>query len=97
MVDIMKYVQDNYIPYKAFTDETTVSTGEVVDVVTANCRKILFGGDQLTAARMRCAQRARMNSETPDDKLCGIVPVSEDWHIKANFLGVSYTYIPIYL
>ena len=30
-----------------------------------------------------------MNSETPDDKLCGIVPVSEDWHIKANFLGVS--------
>ena len=44
MVDIMKYVQDNYIPYKAYNDKVTVSTGEVVDVVTA-----LFGGDQLTA------------------------------------------------
>ena len=38
---------------------------------------IIFGGP----ARMRCAQKARMNSQTPDDKLCGIVPVSEDWHI----------------
>ncbi|SMN01814.1 hypothetical protein SPONN_106 [uncultured Candidatus Thioglobus sp.] len=38
---------------------------------------------------MRSAQKARMNSESPADKFCGIVPVAEDWHIKANFLGVG--------
>ena len=38
---------------------------------------------------MRSAQKARMNSESPSDKFCGIIPVSEDWHIKANFLGVG--------
>lgn len=89
MVDIMKHVHDHYIPFQEYIEKETVSTGEVVNVIKATHHQILFGGDQLTAARMRSAQKARMNSESPADMLCGIVPVAEDWHIKANFLGVG--------
>lgn len=90
MVDIMEHVHDHYIPFHEYTEEETLSsTGEIVSVVKAKHHQILFGGDQLTAARMRSAQKARMNGDIPSDKLCGIVPVAEDWHIKANFLGVG--------
>ncbi len=85
----MKHVHDHYIPYKEYTEVKTLSTGETATVVKAKHHPILFGGDQLTAARMRSAQKARMNGESPSDKLCGIIAVSEDWHIKANFLGVG--------
>jgi hypothetical protein len=89
MVDIMKHVHSNYIPFQEHAEDKTISTGETVTVTKAKHHQILFGGDQLTAARMRSAQKARMNKDYPSDGLCGIVPVSEDWHIKANFLGVG--------
>lgn len=96
MVDIMKHIHDRYIPYEEYSEEKLLCTGETVSVVKARHHQIIVGGDQLTASRMRNAQKARLNSEVPADKFCGIVPISADWHIKANFLGVSlhlrYTY-----
>ena len=33
--------------------------------------------------------KVRVNSITSAKKFSGIIPVVEDWHTKANFLGVS--------
>lgn len=88
MVSIMEHVQSNYIPFQEYTEDYTLHTGEVASVVKGMHHQVLFGGDQLTVARMRSSQKARMNCENPAEQLRGVVPTAEDWHIKANFLGV---------
>jgi len=49
--------------------------------------------DQLTAARARSSIKAKMNSQTPAKQLKGIIPVMEDRHTKANFLGVKSNFV----
>ena len=51
--------------------------------------QILLGGDQLTVACIRGAQRIRANSESASGCLQGFVPMVEDWHAKQCFMGVS--------
>ena len=51
--------------------------------------QLLFGGDQLTASRARGCKAIRMNSATDTEKLCGLIPVAEDWHTKVTLLEVS--------
>jgi hypothetical protein len=41
---------------------------------------LLLGGDQLSVERGESAQRARMDSVTPDARLEGFLWKSEDWH-----------------
>ncbi len=43
----------------------------------------------MTAARARSAIGAKLNGETSLRRLEGIIPVFEDWHSKANFMGVG--------
>ena len=50
---------------------------------------ILLGGDQLTVARARGAQKLRSNEYTPSDRLEGLIPFSQDWHTFVAFLEVS--------
>lgn len=50
---------------------------------------VLLGGDQLTVARARGSQQIRVNSETASDRLCGFIPVAEDWHTSVVLLTVS--------
>ena len=88
MVEIMTHLHQ-YVPTVTFTQEKLISTGEKVVEENAIFHSILVGGDQLTAARSRSAIKAKVNSETPCKRLSGIVPVIEDWHTKANCLGVS--------
>lgn len=56
----------------------------------------VVGGDYLTAARMRGAQRIRGNSENSGDRFDGLLPVAEDWHAKVCLLEVNCLYT-IYL
>ena len=51
-------------------------------------KPITFGGDQLMAARARCAREARMNSDTVLGCLDGLLPVAEDWHTSVVLLNV---------
>ena len=51
--------------------------------------KILFGGDQLTVARMRGTQALRSTEETAMLRLDGILPVVEDWQARMTFLKVG--------
>ena len=41
---------------------------------------ILLGGDQVTVACVRGAQRMCQNSESGQRRLQGFIPVVEDWH-----------------
>lgn len=54
----------------------------------ARFSQVILGGDQLTAARIRGAKKAKVSSDVPTIRLEGITPVAEDWHTKMNFMGV---------
>ena len=83
MVEIMYHIH-KYVPLVITEDDP--STTEIPS--RSLIQKVLFGGDQLTAARARGAQRAKVNSFIPTLRLDGIIPCAEDWHTKMNFLEV---------
>lgn len=58
-----------YIPSVPYVSQEKMVTGEVVDEERANIHRILIGGDQLIAARVRAAQRAKLNAESPIKRL----------------------------
>ena len=93
MVDIMSHLHQ-YVPTVTYMDNISISDEEesVLQVPHAIFHKILFGGDQLTAARARGAQKIRMNSISPKTRLEGLIPCTEDWHTKLNLLGVNYVH-----
>ena len=51
--------------------------------------KILLGGDQLTAARVRGTQALRVTQDKACDRLHGLIPVVEDWHSRMALVDVS--------
>ena len=61
---------------------------EPVEVRMDYFHHVLFGGDQMTCARVRGAQKIRANSTTGRARLEGFVPVVEDWHAKVCFMQV---------
>ena len=80
MVEIMAH-QHQYVPSVTYLEHFSIQgMGVSVQVPCAILHKILFGGDQLTAARAQGAQRIRINSVSPQEKLEGLIPCSEDWH-----------------
>ncbi len=98
MVDTMSHIHQ-YVPAVTSTEEITTSTGETVQEENTVLHPILVGGDQLTVARARAAIKAKVNSQTALKQLSGIIPVIEDWHTKANFLGVrleQYFFLNLY-
>ena len=88
MVDIMSETQ-KYVPTLSKILDIDVSRGATVTAKVAHFHNILFGGDQLTVARARGAQHARVNSVDGVGHLDGLVPVCEDWHAGAVLLSVS--------
>lgn len=78
-----------YVPAKRYQECFTIEdTEEVLQIPKAAINPILFGGDQLTAARARGAKYAKVNSFDPCQRFDGLIPIAEDWHTKLNFLGV---------
>lgn len=49
---------------------------------------ILYGGDQLTVARMRGTQALRWTHSRPVDRFDGLIPVLEDWHARMTLMKV---------
>ena len=89
MVAIMAHFHQ-YSPMVEHVEEVHVaSIDRTVQVTTALVRPIFVGGDQLTAARARGAQKAKANALTPRSRLEGLVPMVEDWHTKVTLLTVS--------
>ena len=50
---------------------------------------LLFGGDQMTCARIRGSQGIRQNGKSGSRCLEGLVPAIEDWHAKVCFMQVE--------
>ena len=88
MVDIMNNHQ--YNPTKvSITKHTVLDSNEEVEIIEDTLHTVLFGGDQMTAARARGSQRIRTNSEHGKDRLEGLKPVCEDWHAKLSPWGMQ--------
>lgn len=97
MVEIMTQMH-SYTPTKPYTEEfIKPGTNEVINIPKALIHPVLFGGDQLTAARARGAKKAKVNSIDPCLKFDGLIPVSEDWHTRLNFLGVRQIFFAFYI
>lgn len=89
MIEILLHLH-KYVPSKTVNRVVFLPDGEEVMNYTEQKYSItLLGGDQLTAARARGAQRIRSNSLKSEDRLEGILPVSEDWHTKMCLLQVN--------
>ena len=75
----------------------SLPNGSVVNTDNTQFFSILFGGDQLTVARMRGTQALRDTHDTAVDRCEGITPVIEDWHARMALLKVCEEFIPIAL
>ncbi len=67
----------------------TLPNGSVISFDNTQFWQVLFGGDQLTVARMRGTQALRDTQDKPQDRLEGIIPVIEDWHTRMTLLKVA--------
>ena len=92
MISILEELH-KYVPKITTTTQVKViqndETEEESTIYEDNVHRILLGGDQLTAARVRGAQRIRSNSERTLHKLTAFEAVCEDWHAKGIILSVS--------
>lgn len=85
MIDIM-HAHHQYVPI--ISGDSEIGDSEVASQRSA-VHKVLFGGDQLTAARARGCRDLRLNSETTIGQLQGLLPVAEDWHTSVTLLSIS--------
>lgn len=53
-------------------------------------RQIPVRGDKLTCERIRGAHMARLDGDTPEERLEGLFCMVEDFHEKMNFLQVIF-------
>ena len=86
MCKIMETLQQ-YVP--SFPVTRSYHVGQVhLTLEDSDFYKVLFGGDQLTAARARGAAALRDSHDSSHDRLAGFEPVIEDWHARLTFAKV---------
>ena len=89
MVDIVTHMHQ-YVPFIEYTAvHTFEDNSQSVPIARAVMYPIVFGGDQLTAARIRAAQKHMCNANTPVKRLLGVCAMSEDWHSKLTVMEVK--------
>ena len=57
--------------------------------------KVAFGGDHLTVERGVSASAAVADSDTPFERLEGLILKHEDFHCEMNILQVGYIFIKL--
>ena len=70
MVDILKTIQQKYVPFVQLDSQLTETSADM----------LFFGGDQVMEERARNIQRARADGESEKERLDTIFPKNEDWH-----------------
>ncbi|XP_070551390.1 uncharacterized protein [Ptychodera flava] len=83
IIEIMLHLQ-KYVPGVRSEDE--LESMEAREVVASSMRAVPLGGDQLTCERIRGAHMARLDGDTPEERLEGTFSMIEDFHEKMNFL-----------
>ena len=97
MIKALEHIQ-HYAPSKEVERELMVPSQTGLETVKLKEKKFsttIVGGDQLTVSRIRGSQRIRGNSDTSEQRLDGLLPVSEDWHAKMCFMEVRLTFIRV--
>ena len=79
------------VPTLAAEGHLALPNGSMLNFDNTRFYKILFGGDQLTAARIRGTQALRDSQDKAVDRLEGITAVAEDWHSRIVLVKVSVT------
>lgn len=69
---------------------------EEVTIFEDRFHRVLMGGYQLTAARVRSSQRIMRNSERGLERLDGLSAVVEDWHTKQCLMQVITCHVSFY-
>ena len=83
MLDIMDTLHQ-LVPKKNGSRKLKLGDREF-DIEDEVIHQILFGGDQMTAARARGSLLIRGNATSDSTNLLGLLPVAEDWHAKVVF------------
>lgn len=81
-----------YVPTCSQEGQLTLPNGSTIEFDDTRFFQILFGGDQLTAARARGAQALRATHDTAKERLEGLCPVVEDWHARMIFMKACVEY-----
>lgn len=82
-----------FVPALPAEGELTLPNGARIEFDNTAFTKILLGGDQLTVARVRGTQALRQSEDKAADRLEGIIPVCEDWHVRMSLMKVLLLYI----
>ena len=78
------------VPTRPSKGHFRLPNGSILEFDDTKFYSILFGGDQLTVARIRGSQALRDIQEKKVDRLEGIIPVIEDWHARMTLMKVCY-------
>ena len=81
MIEILREIQHKYVPQTTVINSDGIETEEVL-------QKIPFGGDQLTEERAINVQKSLLDGETIYERLAGLQPKIEDWHLKVTLYQV---------
>lgn len=87
----MGKILENYmslVPTLESVQQVVLPNGCEIEVDNTQFHPILFGGDQLTAARIRGTKTLRDTQDKPVERFEGILPIVEDWHARMTMLKV---------
>lgn len=100
MIKILSHVHQ-FVPVVERERDVDVGNGITVSQPVSSLHSLLFGGDQLTVARVRGAQEAKSNSVSSSKRFDGLIPVLEDWHTEVILVEVNrcvkfvYVYVSV--
>lgn len=95
-LDEMSVILQHYmtlVPTVPREGQLVLPNGGEIDYDDSQLYKILLGGDQLTAARVRGTQALRQTEDKVVDRLQGLIPVVEDCHTRMALVMVIYIYM----
>lgn len=89
------------VPTLESEGELLLTNGNTLQFDDTRFHSILFGGDQLTLARIRGTQALRDTEDRCVDRFTGVIPVIEDWHTRMTLMKVCIKvmcddYMPIH-
>ena len=90
-LDEMGQILDHYmklVPTTKRTRQQPLPNGDTIETDDSQFIDILFGGDQLTVARIRGVQALRDTEAKRADRFEGLLPVIEDWHTRMTAMKV---------
>ena len=91
-LDEMSKILEHFMQFVATVPKegrVLLPNGSFLDYDNTRFFRILVGGDQLTAARIRGTQAQRHLQDKAVDRLEGVIPVVEDWHARMALMKVS--------